>query len=323
MRAVVQDRYGPADVLTVSEMARPVPKPGEVLIRVKAAGVNMADWHMMTGEPTVSRLALGLGGPRERTRGSDVAGVVEQVGEGVTEFAVGDEVFGSAKGSFADFAISTPKRLTRKPPTVPFAQAGAVNMAGYTALQGLRAAGLRAAGDGAGRTVLVIGAAGGVGSFAVQLAAHFGADVTGVCSTGKVELVRSLGASHVIDYTSDDVTGRFDVVLDLAGGRTVAEGRALLTERGTLVIIGGEGGGRVLGLAGRSLVAPLRSLFTRQNLIGLFAVEKYDDLVTLGELLASGTITTPIERTFPLEGVPDAIRHLGDGRAAGKVVVVP
>lgn len=320
MRAIVQDKYGPASVLSLAEVERPTLKAGEVLIRVKAAGVNMADWHLMTGEPTVSRLALGFGGPRQRTRGIDVAGVVEEVGAGVTEFAVGDEVFGSADGSFADFAVSKPKRLWRKPANVSFEQAGAASMAGYTALQALRAAGIAGSSD-VGRTVLVIGAAGGVGSFAVQLAKRFGAHVTGVCSTRKVELVRSLGADEVVDYTRDAVTGQFDVVLDIAGGRSVSEGRALLTDKGALVIVGGEGGGRVFGLAGRSLAAPLRSTFTSQKLSGLFAIENRGDLELLAGLLSSGAIRAAIDRTYPLEGVPDALRHLGDGGAAGKVVI--
>lgn len=322
MRAVMQSKYGSADVLTVAEVDRPVPKPDEVLILVKASGVNMADWHLMTGEPTVSRLVLGFGGPRQKTRGVDVAGIVEEVGAGVTEFAVGDEVFGSASGSFADFAVSKPKRLWRKPDNVLFEQAGAVSMGGYTALQALRAAGITGASE-VGRAVLVIGAAGGVGSFAVQLAKHFGAHVTGVCSTGKVEFVKSLGADAVIDYKTDAVTGQFDVVLDVAGGRSVSEGRALLTEKGTLVVVGGEGGGRVFGLAGRSLAAPLRSMFGAQKLVGLFAVENGDDLELLGGLLSSGAIRTAIDRTLPLDGVPDALRHLGAGRAAGKVVILP
>jgi len=322
MRAVIQDKYGPASVLRVAEIERPTPKDDEVLIRVKAAGVNMADWHLMTGEPTVARLALGFGGPREKTRGVDVAGVVEEVGAGVTEFAIGDEVFGSATGSFADFAVSKPKRLWRKPDNVTFEQAGAASMAGYTALQALRAAGITGASD-VGRTVLVIGAAGGVGSFAVQLAKRFGAHVTGVCSTRKVEFVRSLGADAVIDYKTDAVTGKFDVVLDVAGGRSVSESRALLADKGTLVVVGGEGGGRVFGLAGRALEAPFRSLFSAQKLVGLFAVENRGDLRLLADLLSSGAIRTAIDRTYPLEGVPDALRHLGDGGAAGKVVILP
>lgn len=323
MKAVMQDKYGSADTLEVREVDVPTPGPGQVLVRVKAAGVNMADWHLMTGEPTVARLFLGFGGPKAKTRGSDVAGVVEAAGEGVTEFEVGDEVFGSASGSFAEFAVARGGRLTHKPANVSFEHAAATPMAGYTALQALRAAGIAAAGDGADKHVLVIGAGGGVGSFTVQLAKHFGARVTGVCSTSKVALVRSLGADEVIDYTKDAVTGSFDVVIETAGGRSLAESRALLTREGVLVVVGGEGGGRVFGLAGRTVVAPLKSMFVSQKLAGLFAVESSDDLALLSSLLSSGAITPAIDRTFSLDEAPDAIRHLQEGRAAGKVVVVP
>lgn len=323
MKAVVQDRYGSADVLEVREVDVPAPAPDQVLVRVKAAGVNMADWHVMSGEPTVARLFLGFDGPKAKTRGSDVAGVVEAVGTDVTEFAVGDEVFGSASGSFAELALSRAKRLVRKPANVSFEHAAAAPMAGYTALQALRAAGLAAAGDGDGKHVLVVGAAGGVGSFTVQLAKHFGARVTGVCSTAKVELVRSLGADEVIDYKTDAVTGQFDVIVETAGGRTISESRALLTREGVLVIVGGEGGGRVFGLAGRTMSAPLRSMFVSQRLVGLMALESAEDLAVLAELLSAGSITPAIDTVYALDKAPDAIRHLEEGRAAGKVVVVP
>jgi NADPH:quinone reductase-like Zn-dependent oxidoreductase len=333
VKAIMQDRYGSADVLELREVKRPVPAADEVLIRVRAAGVNMADWHSMTGEPTFARLFLGRGGPKEKTRGSDVAGVVEEVGSAVTRFSPGDEVFGSARGSFAEFAVARERRLAPKPANLSFVQAAAVSMAGYTALQALRAAGVvegaaggvvgEVTGGGAagGIRVLVIGAAGGVGSFTVQLAKHFGAHVTGVCSTGKVGLVRLLGADAVIDYTSEPVSGEFDVVIDTAGGRSLRESRKLLAPKGTLVVVGGEGGGRVFGLAGRSLAAPFLSMFGSQKLVGLFATESADDLVTLAGLLASGAITPAIDRTFPLAEAADAIRHLEAGRAAGKVVV--
>ncbi len=316
----MQDAYGSADVLELREVERPVPAADEVLIRVVAAGVNMADWHLMTGLPTFARLFLGFGGPRERTRGSDVAGVVVEVGPAVTRFRVGDEVFGSASGSFAEFAVAREKRVVLKPEGVPFVQAAAVSMAGYTALQALRAAGV-VEGVEAGIRVLVVGAGGGVGSFAVQLAKHVGAHVTGVCSTSKVELVRSLGADAVIDYTAEPVTGEFDVVIDIAGGRSLGESRKLLAPKGILVVVGGEGGGRVFGLAGRSFAAPFLSLFGSQKFVGLFATESQDDLAALAELLASGAITPAVDRTFSLAEAPDAIRHLEAGRAAGKVVV--
>lgn len=323
MRAVVQDRYGSADVLRVREVDAPSPGEGEVLVRVRAAGVNMADWHMMSGLPSFSRLFLGLRRPRTATRGVDVAGVVEAVGEGVTEFLVGDEVFGSAAGSFAELALSKPKRLALKPAGVSFEQAAASPMAGYTALQALRTAGLDAPGSGAGRRVLVVGAGGGVGSFAVQLAKHFGAHVTGVCSSDKVGLVRSLRADEVVDYTTDAVSGRFDAIVETAGARPFAESRALLTERGVLVLVGGEGGGRVFGLFGRTFAAPFASMRGKQKLVGLMATESRDDLVRLGDLLADGSLRAPVDRVFSLGEAPDAITYLAEGRAAGKVVVVP
>ena len=328
MRAIVQDSYGSADVLELREVERPAEsEPGaaedRILVRVRAAGVNMADWHLMAGLPKLVRVAgVGFGAPKQPIRGSDVAGVVEEVGAAVTRFRPGDEVFGSAIGTFAEFALSRESRLVPKPANVSFEQAAAVSMAGYTALQAVR--------DKAqvepGQRVLVIGAAGGVGSFAVQLAKHFGAHVTGVCSTSKTELVRSLGADAVIDYTReplsvDKTRGTFDVIIDTAGNRSLRMLRRLLTPRGTLVIVGAEGSGRVLGPLTRTLRAAIVSPFVSQRLIGLMAAEKHDDLVTLAELLASGAITPAIDRVFPLAETPDAIRHLEAGRAAGKVVV--
>lgn len=323
MRAIMQDSYGSADVLELREVERPEVADDRILVRVRAAGVNMADWHLMAGLPKLVRVAgVGFGAPKQPIRGSDVAGVVEEVGAAVTRFRPGDEVFGSANGTFAEFALSRDSRLVPKPANVSFEQAAAVSMAGYTALQAVR--------DKAqvepGQRVLVIGAAGGVGSFAVQLAKHFGAHVTGVCSTSKTELVRSLGADAVIDYTReplsvDKTRGTFDVIIDTAGNRSLRMLRRLLTPRGTLVIVGAEGSGRVLGPLTRMLRAAIVSPFMSQRLIGLMAAEKHDDLVTLAELLASGAITPAIDRVFPLAETPDAIRHLEAGRAAGKVVV--
>ena len=323
MRAIMQDSYGSADVLELREVERPEVADDRILVRVRAAGVNMADWHLMAGLPKLVRVAgVGFGAPKQPIRGSDVAGVVEEVGAAVTRFRPGDEVFGSANGTFAEFALSRDSRLVPKPANVSFEQAAAVSMAGYTALQAVR--------DKAqvepGQRVLVIGAAGGVGSFAVQLAKHFGAHVTGVCSTSKTELVRSLGADAVVDYTReplsvDKTRGTFDVIIDTAGNRSLRMLRRLLTPRGTLVIVGAEGSGRVLGPLTRMLRAAIVSPFMSQRLIGLMAAEKHDDLVTLAELLASGAITPAIDRVFPLAETPDAIRHLEAGRAAGKVVV--
>lgn len=323
MKAITHNRYGPAEVLELSEVARPVPGADEVLVRVVAAGVNMADWHMMAGKPTIMRLfGLGFRGPKQRIRGSDVAGVVEEVGSAVTEFAAGDEVFGSARGTFAEFATASAKRLTLKPAGVSFELAGAASMVGYTALQALRAGGVEL--DAlAGQRILVIGAAGGVGSMTVQLAKHFGATVTGVCSTAKVDFVLSLGAEDVIDYKKSRLLGAYEAIIDTAGGRSLDVLWNRLVPKGRLVMVGAEGGNRFLGLLGRSLRAAVLGPFVRYKLITLMAVETPDDLGTIRDLLASGAITVPIERTFPLAKAADAIRHLEAGLAQGKVVVVP
>ncbi len=316
----MQDSYGSADVLELREVERPTVADDRILVRVRAAGVNMADWHLMTGLPKLVRVAgVGFRAPKQPIRGSDVAGVVEEVGAAVTEFTPGDEVFGSASGAFAEFALSRPARLLPKPANLTFEQAAAVSMAGYTALQAVR--------DKAevqpGQRVLITGAAGGVGSFAVQLAKHFGAHVTGVCSTSKTELVRSLGADAAIDYTREPITGTYDVIIDTAGNRPLGVLRRLLTPRGTLVLVGAEGTGNLIGPVVKMLRDAVVNRFVSQRLLGMLATEKHEDLVTLSELLTSGAITPAIDRTFPLAEAPDAIRHLGAGRAAGKVVVVP
>lgn len=323
MKAVVQDKYGSADVLELRDVERPTPSEDEVLVRVKAAGVNMADWHLMAGKPTIMRLfGVGFRAPKQPIRGSDVAGVVEGVGSEVTQFVPGDEVFGSARGAFAEFATARVKRLLPKPEGVSFEQAAAVSMVGYTALQALRAGDVSLDALG-GQRILVIGAAGGVGSMTVQLAKHFGATVTGVCSTAKVALVRSLGADDVIDYVHGTLQGTYDVIVDTAGNRSLGTLRRRLTPKGRLVIVGGEGGGSVLGALKRNLRAAAMGPFTGQKLIGLMAMESPDDLAIMRDLLASGAITAPIERTFSLAEAADAIRHLEAGRAMGKVVVVP
>lgn len=317
MKAVTHDRYGSAEVLRVDEVDQPVPGEGQVLLRVKAAGLNYADWHMMTGEPTIMRLGTGFGGPKQRIRGVDVSGVVEQVGPGVTEFAVGDEVFGSASGSFAEFALSTPTRLVHKPAGVSFAQAAATPMAGYTALKAVRGRVVE------GTRVLVLGAGGGVGSFAVQLAKHVGGHVTGVGSTAKVELIRSLGADAVIDYTSEPVTGPFDLIVDTGGNRPLPVLRRLLAAAGTLVIVGGEGGGKLFGPMGRILHAAALSPLVKQSLIGLVAAEQHEDLLELATLLESRAIAPAIDRVFPLDQATDAMAHFAAARHAGKVVIAP
>jgi NADPH:quinone reductase-like Zn-dependent oxidoreductase len=323
MKAIVQDAYGSADVLKLREIDKPEPNDGEVLLRVHAAGVDPGVWHLMTGRPYLVRaMGFGLRAPKIRVRGRDVAGVVESIGGNVTRFKVGDEVFGTAEGSFAEYVCAREDRLAPKPATLSFEQAAAVPISGLTALQGLRDAGKIEA----GRKVLIIGAAGGVGSFAVQIAKAFGAEVTGVCSTNKIDLVRSLGAANVIDYTREDFADgsrRYDVILDTAGNRSLTHLRRALAPKGTLVIVGGEGGGgRWLGGFDRQIFrAPLLSIFVGQTLRPLVSTESVKDLLALKELIEAGKVTPVIDRTYPLSQAPDAIRYLAQGHARGKVVV--
>ena len=321
MKAIVQESYGSTpDVLQFREIARPVVGDDDVLVRVHAAGVDQGVWHLMAGMPYVMRLAgFGLRAPKNPVRGYDVAGRVEAVGGNVTPFRPGDEVFGTCRGSFAEYASARPDRLARKPANLTFAQAAAVPISGYAALQAVRDHGHVQA----GRRVLIIGAGGGVGTFAVQLAKAFEAEVTGVCSTQKVELVRSLGADRVIDYTREDFANgptRYDVILDIAGNRSLAHLRRALDQRGTLVIVGGEGGGKWLGV-GRQLQASALSPFVRQKLGTFISKERKRDLEELRKLLEAGTIRPIVDRTFPLNEVPAAIRYLRDGRPQGKVVI--
>jgi NADPH:quinone reductase-like Zn-dependent oxidoreductase len=320
LKAVVQDRYGSADVLEVREIERPLAGDDELLIRVRAAGVDPGVWHLMTGRPYLVRLmGFGLVRPKTRVRGRDVAGVVEAVGRAVNGFAPGDEIYGTCEGSFADYVCAKADKLAPKPKTLSFEQAAAVPISGLSALHALRAGKLEA-----GQRVLVIGAGGGVGSYTVQLAKAWGGIVTGVCSGSKAALVRSLGASEVIDYTREDVTAknqRFDLVVDIAGRRPVAVLRQLLTPRGTLVMVGGEGGGPWLGGFERQLLAPVRSLFGEQKLIGLMYEERREDLQTLTELIEAGQIKPVVDKTYALSAAADAIRHLETGHATGKVVL--
>lgn len=322
MRAIVQDRYGDAEALRLGDV--PVPEVGadDVLLRVRAAGVHIGDWHVMTGRPYLMRVAgFGFRAPKARVRGMDVAGTVAVVGPGVVGFKIGDEVFGVCDGSFAEYATARVETLAAKPPSLTFEQAAVVPTSACTALQALRDAGEIAA----GQRVLIIGASGGVGLFAVQLAKAYGAEVTGVCSTAKLELVRSAGADHVIDYTGGDIAGGgrpHDLILDMAGTRSVAELRSCLTPDGTLVLVGGEGGGRFIGSAmGRSLRAAVRSRFVRQHLRGLLGITKADDLATLAGLVESGRVAPVIDRSYPLAEAADAIRRLHNGRAMGKLVI--
>ncbi|WP_405804006.1 NAD(P)-dependent alcohol dehydrogenase [Streptomyces sp. NBC_00210] len=320
MKAIVQDVYGSTDVLELRDIDPPTVGDGDVLVRVHAAGLDAGVWHLMTGLPYLLRLGgFGLRAPKNGVRGLDVAGRVEAVGRKVTRFQVGDEVFGACDGSFAEYACARDDRLAPKPENLTFEQAAAVPISAFTALQAVRDKGRVQA----GQKVLVIGAAGGVGTFTVQLAKMFGADVTGVCSTTKADLVRSIGADDTIDYTREDFadgTRRYDVILDIAGNRSLSHLRRALAPAGTLVIVGGEGG-RWLGGTDRLIRAFLLSPFTRQKLLGLISAERQEDLQLLKELIEAGKITPVIDRTYPLSEVPEAIGHLRSGHVRGKVVI--
>jgi NADPH:quinone reductase-like Zn-dependent oxidoreductase len=322
MKAIVQDTYGPADVLELREIERPEVGENDVLVRVRAAGSGPDVWHIMTGQPYMARAALGFRRPKVRVRGWDVAGTVEAVGASVTDFEPGDEVMGVAEGgSFAEYAVTSPDKLVRKPASLSFEQAAALPISGVTALQALR--------DKAhvqpGQTVLVIGAGGGVGTLAVQLAKAFGAHVTGVASSSKLELVRSIGADDVIDYTREDFTNgsmKWDVILDTAGRRPLRQLRRALTPKGTLVVVGGDGGGRWTGGFFRGMLrGPLVSPFVGQKLIGLNSKVTRKDLQGVAELAEAGKLRPVIGHTYTLSEAPEAIRELEAGHAAGKLVI--
>ncbi|WP_328965044.1 NAD(P)-dependent alcohol dehydrogenase [Streptomyces virginiae] len=320
MKAIVQDVYGPPEVLRMEEMERPVPGRREVLVRVHAAGVDQGVWHLMAGMPYAVRAVSGLRTPRTRVRGMDVAGVVEAVGPDVTRFRPGDEVYGNCAGSFAEYARAKEGALAPKPAGLSFEQAAAVPVSACTALGAVRDSGQVQA----GQRVLVLGASGGVGSFAVQVAKAYGAHVTGVCSTTKTDLVRSLGADEVLDYTRQDpVDGsrRYDVILDIAGNRPISRLRRALTPRGTLAIVGGEGGGNWIGGNQRQLGAMLLSPFVGHRLRAHGTLVRSRDLEALTELIEAGEVTPAVDRTYPLAEVPDAIRYLRDGHVRGKVAI--
>jgi len=323
MKAIMQDVYGSADTLRFRDIDMPVISDDEVLVRVRAAGVDPGVWHLMTGRPYLVRLmGLGVRRPKVRVRGWDLSGVIEAVGSRVTRFRPGDEVYGVTKaGSFAECAHSRESELATKPTNLSFEQAAAVPVSGMTALQGLRDVGQVQP----GQQVLVIGASGGVGSFAVQLAHAYGARVTGMCSPMKTDLVRSIGADDVINYTTEEVDARgaiFDLILDTAGRRPLSLLRRALTPHGTLAIVGGEGGGRFFGGFDRQILrAPVRSLFSGQRLRAVTMKERPDDLEYLTTLIEAGKITPVIDRTFPLPEAPEAIQYLSHGHPGGKVVV--
>jgi NADPH:quinone reductase-like Zn-dependent oxidoreductase len=320
MQAVVRDVYGSVDVLRLTRIARPEVADDEVLLKVHAAGLDRGTWHMMTGLPYLGRLAFGLPRPRNPVLGIDVAGTVVAVGSAVTKFTVGDQVFGFCNGSFAEYAVAPENKLARKPVNITFEQAAVVPVSAATALQGLCDAG-RIETD---QLVLIIGASGGVGSYAVQLAKAFGAQVTGVCSTSKVDLVRSLGADQVVDYSSEDFAEgaqRYDLILDIGGNPSIARLRRALTPTGTAVIVGGEQGGSWTGGIHRQLGALAMSPFMRQRLTSFIAKQRASDLETLADLIEAGKVVPSIDRTYPLEQTPEAIRYLGAGKARGKVAI--
>jgi NADPH:quinone reductase-like Zn-dependent oxidoreductase len=321
MKAIVQDRFGSADVLEFREVPDPAIGDDEVLISVRAAGCGPDVWHIMAGKPNLVRAIPKVRRVLRAPRGRDFAGVVERVGANVTDVAPGDEVFGVVEGSFAELAAAKPSKIARKPSKLSFAEAAAVPISATTALQALRDVG----DVQPGQRVLIIGAGGGVGMFAVQIAKAFGAHVTGVCSDGKANMVRELGAHDVIDYTREDFTDgsrQWDLIVDCAGRRPLHELRRALTPKGTLAIVGGDGGGNWTGGFFRQMLrAPVVSLFTGQRLRPVTAKDNHDDLVVLTDLIEEGKLKPVVGRTFGLPEAADAIRYLEQGHATGKIVV--
>jgi len=322
MQAIVQERFGPPDVLRLADVDPPEVGPGDVLVRVHAAALNPYDWHMLRGDPRIARLMgpMGRTKPTVRVAGVDAAGRVEAVGADVTELKTGDEVLGFFPGAFAEYARAKVDMVVPKPARLTFEQAAAVPMAAMTALEGLRDVGQVRA----GQRVLVNGAAGGVGTNAVQIAAVLGAEVTGVCSTGNLELVRSLGAAHVIDYTTEDFTDgreRYDVILDNVGNRPLRHLRRALTPTGTLVLNGGGSHGKVVGAVGSMLRAVVVNAVVRQRLRPFLIKQKREDLLTLTGLIEDGKLTPVLDRTYPLADTAEGLRHLEQGHARGKVII--
>ncbi len=321
MKAIVQERFGPPEVLQLVDIDPPQIGADEVLVRVHAAALNPYDWHVLRGDPLVARLlGMGLTRPKARVAGVDVAGQVAAVGTGVHGLRPGDEVLGFCHGAFAEYARAGADRLVPKPADLSFAQAAAIPMAALTALQGIRDVGK----VGAGTRVLVNGAAGGVGTYAIQLAVALGAEVTGVCGTGNVELVRSLGAAHVVDYTAADFTDgrtRYDVILDNVGNRPLSQLRRALTGTGTLVANGGGSPGRVIGAAGGMVRVAIVNGLVRQHLRPLGAKQNRADLLTLTGLVEQGKLVSVLDRAYPLADTATGLRHVESGHARGKVTV--
>jgi len=320
MKAAVYTTYGPPDVVQVTDVEKPVPKDNEVLIEVRAASVNPLDWHFIRGTPYFLRMAAGLPKPKDSRLGVDVAGKVEAVGGNVTQLAAGDEVFGACKGTFAEYACAPASALAIKPENVTFEEAASAPIAGLTALQGLR--------DKAhvqpGQKVLVNGASGGVGTFAVQIAKSFGAEVTGVCSTSNADMVRSIGADRVIDYTVEDFTNtgrRYDVIFDCVGNHPLAACRRILAPGGIYIGVGGPTGRWMIGYLASLATGLLLSLFASRKMVALLARPNTRDLAVLGDLMRTGKVRSVIERRYGLGEVAEAVRHVEEGHARGKVVI--
>ena len=320
MKAIVATKYGSPDVLNLEEVEKPAPKDDEVLVKVRAASVNAGDWHLLRADPFLTRLAFGLLRPKYKVLGADIAGRVEAVGGNVTQFQPGDEVFGDLSGDsfggFAEYVCASEDALALKPADTSFEEAAAVPSAAATALQGLRDKGQIQR----GQKVLINGASGGVGTFAVQIAKSFGAEVTGVCSTSKLEMVRSIGADHVIDYTQEDITKngqRYDLIFAANGHHPISAYKRALSPKGTYVMSGGSGTQMFQAM----LLGPMMSMSGNKKMGNLLKKPNKKDLVVLRELLEAGKVTPVIDRTYPLSGVPEAIRYLEEGHARGKVVI--
>jgi len=319
VKAIVYQSYGPPDVLRHEEIPKPSPTDDEVLIKVRAASLNPADWHLMRGTPRILRMQAGLRKPKLTRLGIDVAGEVEAAGSKVSRFKPGDAVFGSCHGAFAEYACASESKLAMKPANATFEQAASVPVAAYTALQGLR--------DKAhlqpGHKVLINGAAGGVGTFTVQIAKWLGADVTAVCSTRNIDMVRSLGADRVIDYTQQDFTRelqRYDAIFDCVGNHSLAACKCLLSPRGTYIMVGAPSGEWISPVP-RLLAMVVWSRFVTQNMTGILAKGSLEDLQTMRELMESGKVTPVIDRQYPFSRVSDAMRYLEQGHARGKVII--
>ena len=320
MQAIVQDHYGSGEALALQEIERPEIGEHDVLVRVRAAGVNPADWAVMSGLPYIARPVYGLRRPKVGVRGTDVAGYVAAVGNGVTRFKPGDEVFGASTGSYAEYAAASEEELALKPSNLSFEQAATVPMAGLVALQAIRDRGQ----VHAGQTVLINGASGGIGTFAIQIAKALGAEVTAVASTRNLELVRSVGADHVVDYTKEDFTTsgkRYDVILDNVSNHSLSRLRRVLTATGVLIPNGGNFGNRWFSSAGRLIRARLMFQVGTQRVGNFLVSTNHDDLVALKELIEAGKVLPVLDRTYPLSAAAQAIDHVGTGHAQGKVAI--